>query len=76
MKHGTTPPPDCRASLRRNGCGQSSIEYIIVLMLVVIVLIDAGSDPASPVAQVVQAIKDVFGGYAWAISFSNNLNLF
>jgi Flp pilus assembly pilin Flp len=57
-------------------CGQASVEYTIVLMLVVIVLIsyDDGSGVVhSAVGDVVKALKDLFGAYSWAISFSNNL---
>ena len=52
--------------------GQSSIEYTLVLVLVMLVLIEGG--PNSPIAEVVTALKDYFGAYSWAISFSNLLN--
>jgi len=51
--------------------GQTSIEYTIVVALVVMVLIEGGD--ASPVAEVVKALKDYFSAYSWAISFTNLL---
>jgi Flp pilus assembly pilin Flp len=51
--------------------GQASVEYTIVVVLVVLVLIEGGPD--SPIAQVVTALKDYFGAYSWAISFTNLL---
>ena len=51
--------------------GQTSIEYTIVVALVVLVLIEGGD--TSPVAEVVKALKDYFGAYSWAISFTNLL---
>lgn len=51
--------------------GQTSIEYTIVVALVVMVLIEGGD--ASPVAEIVKALKDYFGAYSWAISFTNLL---
>ena len=57
-------------------CGQASVEYTMVLMLVVLVLIsyDDGSGVVhSAIGDVVKALKDLFGAYSWAISFSNNL---
>jgi Flp pilus assembly pilin Flp len=56
--------------------GQASIEYTIVVMLVVIVLIsytDESGVVHSAIGDVVKALKDVFGAYSWAISFSNNI---
>jgi flagellin-like protein len=60
-----------RRSPPRQERGQSSIEYTIVVVLVVLVLIEGG--PNSPVAEVVKALKDYFGAYSWAISFTNLL---
>ena len=51
--------------------GQTSIEYTIVVALVVLVLIEGGD--TSPIAEVVKALKDYFGAYSWAISFTNLL---
>jgi hypothetical protein len=59
-----TPP-------RRRQRGQSSIEYTIVTVLVILVLIEGGPD--SPIAEIVKALKDYFGAYSWAISFTNLL---
>jgi hypothetical protein len=47
--------------------GQSSIEYILVLSLAVVAL-TAGSDP--PIAKLAGAIRDYFGHYSYAMSFS------
>jgi hypothetical protein len=61
---------------RRRIFGQASIEYTIVVMLVVIVLVsytDESGVVHSAIGDVVQALKDVFGAYSWAISFSNNI---
>ncbi|HUR21034.1 MAG TPA: hypothetical protein VMZ90_09525 [Vicinamibacterales bacterium] len=66
MKHGP--------SLTRRIAGQASIEYTMVLILVMLVLIEGGDD--SPIAKVVTALKDYFGAYSWAIHFSNNLTPF
>jgi Flp pilus assembly pilin Flp len=51
--------------------GQTSIEYTIVVALVILVLIEGGD--SSPIAEVVKALKDYFGAYSWAISFTNLL---
>lgn len=51
--------------------GQASVEYTIVVVLVVLVLIEGG--PNSPIAGIVTALKDYFGAYSWAISFTNLL---
>lgn len=56
--------------------GQASVEYTVVVMLVVIVLIsytDESGVVHSAVGDVVKALKDFFGAYSWAISFSNNI---
>ncbi len=61
---------------RARGFGQASVEYTIVVMLVVVVLISYEDDSGavhSAVGDVVQALKDFFGAYSWAISFSNNI---
>lgn len=56
--------------------GQASVEYTMVVMLVVVVLIsytDEAGVVHSAIGDVVQALKDFFGAYSWAISFSNNI---
>ncbi|MBX3651702.1 MAG: hypothetical protein KF771_10040 [Burkholderiales bacterium] len=61
---------------RARALGQASVEYTIVVMLVVIVLIsyeDESGVVHSAIGDVVQALKDFFGAYSWAISFSNNI---
>ncbi len=56
--------------------GQASVEYTVVVMLVVVVLISYTDDAGvthSAIGDVVKALKDFFGAYSWAISFSNNI---
>lgn len=52
---------------------QASIEYTLVLILVVLVLIAEQDGEPGPIGLVVQALRDLFHAYSWAISFSNNL---
>lgn len=47
--------------------GQASTEYLVVLAFCVIVLIVSALGPA-PVVELVQAIKDYFAAYSYAIS--------
>jgi Flp pilus assembly pilin Flp len=47
--------------------GQASSEYLVVLAFCVIVLITAAAGPA-PVKELIQAIKDFFSAYSYAIS--------
>lgn len=66
------------SSFQRNQriLGQASVEYTMVVMLVVVVLISYTDDAGvvhSAIGDVVQALKDFFGAYSWAISFSNNI---
>lgn len=51
--------------------GQSSIEYIIVVAVGVLVLIEGGS--SAPVAAVAAAIKDAYQGFTYAMSLGSNL---
>jgi len=63
-------------SERRKVRGQASVEYTMVVMLVVVVLISYTDDAGvthSAIGDVVKALKDFFGAYSWAISFSNNI---
>lgn len=56
--------------------GQAIVEYVVVVAFSIIVLtVASGSDPASPIGQVIAAFKSFFGAYAHAISLSNTLNL-
>lgn len=60
----------------RRIAGQASVEYTMVVMLVVVVLIsytDESGVVHSAIGDVVKALKDFFGAYSWAISFSNNI---
>ncbi len=78
MNKNDTGGRNARRGLRgrlREG-GQASVEYTMVVMLVVIVLIsyeDESGVVRSAIGDVVQALKDFFGAYSWAISFSNNI---
>jgi hypothetical protein len=62
--------------VRARQAGQATVEYTVVLILVVLVLIaEQGGEPG-PIGLVVQTLKDLFQAYSWAISFSNNLTPF
>lgn len=66
----------CSLRERLRSGGQASVEYTVVVMLVVIVLIsyeDESGVVRSAIGDVVQALKEFFGAYSWAISFSNNI---
>lgn len=47
--------------------GQASTEYLVVLAFCVLVLVASVLGPA-PVVELVQAIKDYFAAYSYAIS--------
>ena len=53
---------------RRKAGGQSTIEYLIVLMVAVIVLV-VGDDP--PIQKLAGAIRDYYTDYSYAISISS-----
>ncbi len=69
----TTPGEALPIRRLRRSAGQASVEYTVVLILVVLVLIAEQSGESGPVTEVVAAIKDVFSAFSYAISFSNNL---
>jgi len=52
--------------------GQASLEYFVVVAFAILVLIEGGN--SSAVGQVVSTLKDLYQGYAYAISYSTNLN--
>jgi len=54
--------------------GQTSLEYFVVVAFGILVLIEGGNNSA--VSQVVSAMKDLYQGYAYAISYATNLNAF
>jgi len=58
---------------RRRMGGQSTIEYLVVLMVGVIVLV-SGSDP--PIQKLATAIREYYTDYSYAISFSSMPNCF
>jgi Flp pilus assembly pilin Flp len=60
-----------RKSLSRQR-GQTSLEYFVVVAFGVLVLIEGGN--SSAMSQVVTALKDLYQGYAYAISYATNLN--
>jgi hypothetical protein len=53
--------------------GQASVEYTLVLILVVLVLIAEQDGEPGPIGLVVQALRDLYHAYSWAISYSTNL---
>jgi len=61
-----------KSSRRGRQRGQSSAEYVIVTMLAVLVLVQGGD--SSPINQLASAMKDAYRGFAYAISYSTNLN--
>lgn len=63
-------------SVRARQLGQATVEYTMVLVLVVLVLIAEQDGEPGPIGLVVQTLKDLFQAYSWAISFSNNLTPF
>ena len=67
--------PSVKASRARQA-GQATVEYTIVLILVVLVMIAEQDGEPGPVGLVVQALKDLYHAYSYAISFSNNLTPF
>ncbi len=44
-----------------------------MLILVVLALIAEQDGDPGPIGLVVQALRDLYNAYSWAISFSNNL---
>lgn len=62
-----------RSSCPKRSMGQASVEYTLVLILVVLVLIAEQNGETGPVTEVVTAIKDVFAAFSHAISYSTNL---
>jgi Flp pilus assembly pilin Flp len=60
-------------SVPRRLRGQASVEYTMVLILVVLVLIAEQNGESGPVTEVVAAIKDVFSAFSYAISLTTNL---
>lgn len=53
-----------------NARGQASTEYLVVLAFCVLVLVVSAVGPA-PVTELLQAIKDYFAAYSYAISVSS-----
>lgn len=69
------PASDMATTPVRRSRGQASIEYTIVVMLVVLVLIVEQDGEPGPIGVVVQTLKDLFNAFSWAISFSNNVTV-
>jgi hypothetical protein len=63
-----------RAAPRSRQRGQTSVEYFVVIAFAILVLIE-GAD-SSAISQVTTALKDLYQGYAYAISYATNLNAF
>lgn len=58
---------------RSRARGQAAVEYTIILVLVMSALLADPDGTGSPLALTVQALKDFFSAYSWAISFSTTL---
>lgn len=58
---------------RKRARGQSTIEYVVVLLVGVIVLV-TGTDP--PIQKLAVAIRDYYTDYSYAISVSSMPNCF
>ncbi len=65
--------PRPRSIAQRRMRGQSTIEYLVVLMVAVIVLV-TGADP--PIQKLATAIRDYYTDYSYAISVSSMPNCF
>lgn len=65
--------PPVAFSKRRRQRGQSTIEYLVVLLVGVIVLV-TGSDP--PIQKLATAIREYYTDYSYAISVSSMPNCF
>jgi len=52
--------------------GQSSTEYIVVVAFAILVLWEGGN--SAPVTQLVNAMRDAYEGFAYAISYATDLN--
>lgn len=63
--------PSCRPSRRDRG--QSTVEYLVVLMFGVMVLV-TGEDP--PIQKLARAIQEYYTDYSYAMSFSSMPNCF
>ncbi len=61
------------SNARARQLGQATFEYTMVLILVVLVLIAEQDGEPGPIGLVVQALRDLYQAYSWALSFSNNL---
>ena len=51
--------------------GQSSVEYLVICIFAIIVLIEGGR--SAPVQMLIQAFKDVWSGFGYAISYATTL---
>ena len=54
-------------------CGQSSMEYTIVVFLAVLVLIVPDSNGNVAIVQVANALKHFYTGFAYAVSLSTTI---
>jgi hypothetical protein len=61
----------CRPHRRGVQAGQSTVEYIIVVAMGVLVLIEGGG--SAPVTAVAAAIKNAYQGFTYAMSLGSNL---
>lgn len=53
----------------KGATGQAASEYLVVLAFCVIVLVAAAAEPP-PIQELIQAIKEYFSAYSYAISVS------
>jgi hypothetical protein len=62
------------ASTFRRLRGQSTVEYVVVTAFAVLVLIEGGN--SSVVQSVIEAVKNAYRGFTYALSFATNLTIF
>ena len=60
-------PPISRTCQR----GQSSMEYVVVCTVAVMILIAGGS--SAPIGELVAAMKNVYEGFTYAAAYATNL---
>lgn len=63
-------------SKRQLQCGQSSIEYITVSAVAVIVLLVPDSSGNVAVVQLANAVKTYYNAFAYALSYSSTITPF
>jgi hypothetical protein len=56
--------------------GQSIVEYVIVTSMAVLVLIQTQGSEGSVIQTLATAIKDVYRGFTYSLSYATNLTIF